>query len=118
MRFDNALIVDNQSVVLTIQSSAITLESMYTYAIQCVFTGAPNGSVKLQGSCDPGKYINTSTGRDIVNWTDIDGTSTAVVAAGSVMYNMDAQGYKWVRLVYTASSGTGNLSARFNGKGV
>lgn len=118
MRFDNTLIISAGDASLTNTSSPVTLESIYGYAIQAVFTGLPTGSLKLQGSCDPGKLTNNAYGTDVNNWNDISGTTVAISAAGNTLYNMDAQFYKWVRIVYTPSGGTGTLNVRFNAKGV
>ncbi len=118
MRFDNTLIVNASDASVTIISSPVTLESIYGFAIQSVFTGSPVGTLKLQASCDPGTVTAGAYGTNVNNWNDIPGYSTAISSSGNTMYNLDAQFYKWVRLVYTATSGTGTLSARFNAKGV
>lgn len=119
MRFDNTLIVNAGDASANITSNAISLESIYGFAMQAVFTGTPTGTLKLQASCDPGSNpINASAiGSGITNWTDVANSSTAISAAGTVLYNIDAAYYKWVRIVYTASSGTSTLNVRFNGKG-
>ena len=119
MRFDNTLVVNAADASVTVTSSAITLENIFGYAIQVVFTGSPVGSLKLQASCDQGSNpINASAiGAGITNWNDIAGTTVAISSAGLTLYNMDAQYYKWVRIVYTPDSGTGTVSARINSKG-
>lgn len=120
MRFDNTLIINAGDLASDVTSEAVTLESMFGYAIQCVLTGAPVGALKLQASCDIGTNAASASaaGTGITNWNDLTGTTTAISAAGTFLFNQDAQYYKWVRVVYTATSGTGAISARINSKGV
>lgn len=78
-------------------------------AIQLIFTGTPDGTFKLQGSCDKGNInaqARTSTSQQlgVTNWTDIASSTVTVSAAGDVMYNIEEMGYQWVRIVWTASS--------------
>lgn len=64
------------------------------YCIQAVWTGtaSPVGTFTIQGS------------NDNVNWTTISNSSVAVNGAGNVMWRDNAD-YKFVRVVYTATSG-------------
>lgn len=117
MRFDNTLVIAAGDVAINNTSSPITLESLYGFSVQAVFTGSPVGELKLQGSCDPGKPTANSYGTDVVNWNDIS-SPVAISASGNTIFNLDAQFYKWLRVVYTATSGTGTINVRFNGKGV
>jgi hypothetical protein len=73
--------------------------------IQAVFTGTPDGTLKLQIS------------NDDTNWTDYTGSSEAISGAGNFAWNIINIGFQYVRLVYTRSSSTGSLSATVSGKG-
>lgn len=88
------------------------------YSIQVVITGTAAGVLKLQGSDDP---VPDSDFRvrtyPVVNWTDIDDSSEPVTGAGTVVYNVRGVFYNWVRVVYTAASGTGTMTIRINTKG-
>lgn len=91
-------------------------------AIQITFTGsAPTGSFKLQASCDqghPSASIESLQYADVSHWTDVANSSQAVTAAGSVLFNIVDPGYNWVRVAWTFTSGTGNVTiARINTKG-
>lgn len=102
----------------SLNSQPLNLEFAFGYSIQCVFTGAPVGTLKLQGSNDAPpdanpNFINFAP----TNWTDISGSSTAVAAAGSVLFNAASVYYRYVRVVYTFTSGTGSLSIVGNTKG-
>lgn len=119
MRIFNEPILTAGDVSLTsLTSSAVNLDFYFLYAIQAVFTGAPVGTVKLQASLD---YVPAGfpqiTPAFSGNWTDVANSSTAISAAGTVIWNAEDVGYNWVRLVYTKTSGTGALSARINCKG-
>lgn len=107
----------------TLYSNPIDLRHLSYYSIQLVTTGAPVGTYKLQVSNDnpdhtgnkyPGQTASTTA---ITNWTDVDGSSVSISAAGSTVWNASAAGYLWVRVVWTKTSGTGNVNGRFNGKG-
>lgn len=95
-------------------SDPVSIESMPQYAVQLVFTGTPTGTFSLQGSNDGGQFDGqTLTG--VSNWTTI--STQAVAAAGNHMWNVANAGYRWVRVIYTATSGTGSVTGRFQGKG-
>jgi hypothetical protein len=108
----------------TLNSSAISLKGIYGYAVQVVWTGTPNGSLKLQASSDaagdqasPLNLTNTVT-----NWSDVANSSTAITAAGNYMWNVSEVMYNWVRVVYTDSSGGSSTAvitvSQINAKGV
>lgn len=92
---------------------------IYVAALAATFTGSPVGTIKLQGSTDPGNTdINVDiTGAGVVNWNDIVNSSQAVTGAGHVTWNYQGIGYRWIRVIYTRSSGTGNVTVIANGKG-
>lgn len=100
---------------------ACTLGNIITYSIQLVFTGAPVGTFKLQCSNDPIKAMGptlTTQGDLVTHWTDIEGSELAVSVAGDHTWNVTTCGYLWVRVVWTETSGAGNLtSARITAKG-
>ena len=91
----------------TFTSTAMQINNQLFYAVQIVFTGTPTGSFALQASCD--SALNTvSPGAFpfvVTNWTTIPSSTQAVVAAGSIMWNMDFQAYNFVRVLYTDGSG-------------
>ena len=113
MKFAQDIIIDSEPTSASIESEAVLLDQIYGYAMQCEFTGTPSGTLKLQASCEI--IRNGDTGPTI--WTDVDGSSTAISASGTVLYNADAQFYKYVRIVYSRLSGTGTLKVTYNSKG-
>lgn len=104
-----------------------TLKNIYTYAMAAIITGTPNGSIKLQASNDPetnDTQTNTTGLPPAVgptNWADIDGSNFTVTTAQEVMWNVNAVGYNYVRVVYTDASGgtsTATMTIIVNCKGV
>lgn len=123
MRIKNdPLQFDSTDLSGDVTSEAIYLGHICNYAIQLVFTGAPEGSFKLQASNDQGHPAAVSQEEreeGVVNWTDIEDSDQAILAAGNHMYQVENAGYLWVRVVWTFDAGTGALTdARFNVKGV
>ena len=100
----------------------VWLGHICNYAIQLTFTGAPNGTWKLQASNDAGQPNATSEAQQyvgVINWTDIANSQQPISAAGDHMWQVENAGYRWVRAVYTRNSGTGTLTvAVANVKGV
>lgn len=94
------------------------LAHTWGYSIQAIVTDTVAGSLKLQGSCDPVPDANFSAANySVINWTDIADSTQAVSGSGSVSWDMSRSAYSWVRVVYTASSGSGNISIQVFSKG-
>lgn len=90
----------------TCTSSNVNLETLKGVGLQAVWTGSPTGTIKLQGS------------NDNATFTDISNTSQATGgAASSYIWNLIDQHYRFVRLLYTKSSGTGALTITALSKG-
>lgn len=100
-------------------SSDWTSEPVYIYqivvlAIQLVFDGSPNGVFSLE--CSNDEY---SPSQEPQNWTLIRGSEQSVNEDGNHTWNIEDAGYRWVRVQWVRTSGSGTLqSARYNGKGV
>lgn len=94
------------------------LAHMIGFSIQAVITGTAAGTIKLQGSSDPVPDARFDAATfPVSNWQDILDSSEPVTGAGVVDYNVQGTFYNWVRVVYTASSGTGTIAVTFNAKG-
>src|SRR4051812_6788350 len=96
-----------------VDSPTIPCDQLWGFAIQAVWTGTPNGTLKLQASCDaPLLTSQTSNGTsNVTNWTDIADSSVVIAgAAGNYMWNVTVAGYRFVRLVYVNTSSTGVLN--------
>lgn len=100
----------------TITSQAILLDQMFGYSPQVTWTGSPVGNLSLQYSDDYGPGIQND-GKNVVNWTT-DTTSTQPVAGiNSFVWNTQYAMYRWVRVIYVPTSGSGNATGRINCKG-
>lgn len=133
MRWGSAPLVTNGSMSGNITTHGIDLQQDWIYSVQANWygiLGAPvtsgAGTFKLQVSNDnvvvvpSGPAGGTDPAVNVINWADYTGTSQAIVAANgssSFMWNVVYPGYRWVRLVYTQSSGTGVLNVNYFGKG-
>lgn len=106
MRVFEYQLVDAESMGASITSDSQQLIQEVVCCVQAVFTGSPVGSIKLQIS------------NDSSNWTDYTGSATSISAAGDVAWNLSNIGYRYLRVVYTRTSGTGSLSVTVSGKGV
>lgn len=99
------ILVSAQSMAADVTSAGQDLSFYWVFSMQAVFTGSPVGNIELQAS------------NDNVTYTTIADTPTAVAAAGNIMWNIENAGYKWVRVFYDATSGTGSLTVTYFGKG-
>lgn len=111
-------------ISVTVNTPPMLLANLAGFSYQAVLTGAPVGTLKLQMSNDRGNTTNngqaasgSTTNAGVTNWTDITGSSFAVAAAGNWGWDYTLPGFRWVRLVYTATSGTGSMSVTFQAKG-
>ncbi len=112
----NELLVNAASMGADVTSASVNVQYAALGAIQCVFTGTPVGTMKLQASCDVVQPTPNSVPA-ATNWTDVADTSVDVSAAGTILYNLIYIGYDQVRVVYTRTSGSGTLNVRAVAKG-
>ncbi len=95
--------------VATITSDPIDISSSFGYAVQCIWTGTPTGTLTLEASCQENAPTAFET---------ISGTSVSLVgAAGAQLYNVSDCQYKWARIKYVGASGAGLITAHVNKKG-
>jgi hypothetical protein len=113
MKFANVKVITDAAMSASFNSAPILLDQIYGFSFQSIFTGSPNGTFKLQCSND-----DVQLDSQVSNWTDIAGTAQAITAAGSLLYNVNYAFYMWVRVVYTASSGSGSCNVTYASKGV
>lgn len=134
MRTFNQKITVSQACSVSFNSPPVPLKNIYTYSVAMIVTGTPTGTVKLQASNDP-ETNDTQTSSSTTlgqtpgsppavapsNWADITNSSFSLTTGGETMWNVNAVGYNFVRVVYTDGSGgtsAATASIIFNGKGV
>jgi hypothetical protein len=104
MRNNNVILLSGAQAG-SFTTAAYDLRNMVGYCIQVVMSGGstPAGSLKLQGSAD------LAANGTPTNWGDITQPQTSVVAIGgdgTTTYNYSNAFYRFVRVVYTATSGS------------
>lgn len=93
-------------------SSAIFVGQDLGLSIQAVWTGSPVGSFKIQVSNDQGPAENSIMTGAVANWSDYTGSAvSAGGTSGNWMWDLPLTGVRWVRLVFTSTSGTGSLTS-------
>jgi hypothetical protein len=97
-------------------SPAYDLRNMVGYSVSVAMSGglSPVGTLKLQGSVDKADNGVPTT------WVDISQPVTSIVAIngdGNTIYNYSNAFYRWVRVVYTRTSGSANMVVTVNSKG-
>lgn len=109
-----------QNMASSWNSDPLYVGQAFGFSIQAVWTGVPVGTFKLQISNDAGnneQSSNPSTA-NVTNWSDYTGSSQAISGAGNWAWDVTISAARWVRLVYTATSGTGSgTSVQLNPKG-
>jgi hypothetical protein len=101
-------------VTATSNSAAIDASNLYSASVQIVGTGSLAGTVKIQASNDsPIGLAGHNGGTPFVptNWTDIPGATAALSAGSSALVPTTLICYQFIRVVFTASGGTGTASA-------
>lgn len=122
MRIGNDVLNIDSDLSTNQVSEPVWLGHIANYSIQIFFSGTPGGNFKLQMSNDFGNVqapVEADRDFKIDNWTDIADSALTVSAAGDVAWNYRDAGYRWVRVVWTQTSGSGTItSVRFNVKGI
>ena len=107
-------LVDAVSATTNPVSSAMLVENISNFSVTAVCSSTASGTAKLQvhNALSP-----AGDGSDLTSgeWVDMAGSS-ATVSSTAQVWNVANSGYRWVRISYTNSSGTGNLTAYATGK--
>jgi hypothetical protein len=112
MRFAQDKIIVDGDMSADVVSEPILLDQIIGYALQCVYTGSPDGSLRIEVSCDTTDFPSR-----IVNWDTLGSSTVLITTAGITTYNVDMQYYKWMRVYYDFSAGSGVLNVVYNAKG-
>lgn len=98
----SSTIINAESVAGALASGAIDISHNYGVAIVASFTGAPSGSVVVQGSIDGSTWVEIST--------------DAISGTTAIGKNLDALYWAFIR-VSKAAGGTGTMTVKINIKG-
>lgn len=67
--------------------------------------GTAAGTVKIQASNDVCAYGNLAADFVVTNWVDIPSATASVASGGPVLITIAQMSYRWIRAVYTRTSG-------------
>lgn len=96
-----ATLINGLSAAVNLTGGAFDLGDGQVISMECVFSGGGSnlvGTLKLECS---------NLG---VTWTEVTGSSQAITASASHVWNITSAQYRFVRPVWTFTSGTGNLT--------
>lgn len=77
------------------------------------FSGAPVGTFKVMISNSVLPYQDVLAGKQVIpstEWSEYSGSSASVSAAGDITWNVKDAGYRWVKIVYIRTSGSGSIT--------
>lgn len=99
------LLVATTSAAADLTTPQVDLGDLTTFSIHVAFTGTNVvGSLALESSLDN------------VNWNLIADSTQAVTASTDHVWNTSGAGYRYVRVTWDYTSGTGNILIRFFAK--
>lgn len=106
--------IDGYISATDITSNPIFLAHVYGYSpsVSWPDDGSPVGTFKLQGCNDIELHAVGQPDANLVDWFDIASSSQASSLGSPLAWNVNGAMYRWIRLVYTASSGSITLKAR------
>lgn len=111
------VVLNGTSMASTITSNPTNIIGLESVGYSVAWTGTPTGTFSVQISND---YAQTSTGSvyNAGTWTTLTLSGTPAASGSASNGYLDVYGCSaaWMRLVYTASSGSGNLTAVVAGK--
>jgi uncharacterized membrane-anchored protein len=100
----NTLLGPSLPMDANVSSQPVLIDQVYGFAIEIASSGGTAaGSFQVQGSMADVTQAQASAG-SITTWSSV-GSAIVVAAAGNTITNFDAQYYKWMRVVFTKSTG-------------
>lgn len=99
----NNPIISNGSMAGSLSATPVDISEFPCYSVHGIWTGSPVGTISVQGS------------NDGTNFVEVASQATGG-SAGQYLLNVEKAGYKFVRVQYTRTSGTGALTVYLSGK--
>lgn len=108
-------LISSGDMSASINGTGVITERFNMTSFQAVWSGtSPVGTIKIQFSND-----NVASADDVTNWTDVSNSTQNVSGnTGSLGWNIWAHSYRFLRPVWTFTSGTGSLDVSCQSKGV
>lgn len=107
MIFPAIVYIDQESMGANVIGIPFRIEEYTIYCMQPSWTGAPVGSLKIQGSLDF---------EEPYTWIDLPEGTVNVNGPGSTLFNYSQVGWLSTRMIYTRSSGSGSLTVKLTAK--
>lgn len=105
MRFVSATVLNTVTDASTQTSAAIDSSELFIVSAQGFFGDQTLvGSIKLQGSNDPGSANNLPGLQVPTHWNDITGTSTAISGVSNILMPAVTIAYRFIRIVVTITT--------------
>lgn len=102
-----ATLIPTQSAAADVTSAAMELGDINNFSISVDFTGSNlAGTLTLECSNE-----SATTG-----FTTVASSTQNVTSSADHMWSVSGAGYRWVRVFWDYTSGTGNITAKFVGK--
>lgn len=113
----SAKVLDNQDMSTSWTSPAISLKRIFDFSITCnvVAGGAPTGTLSLEQS---NSSDESHLGLDSSSWVTVPDSSQAIVDGGLITWNVSHAGWRWARVRWVSTSGTGTADVLLSVKGV
>lgn len=99
----NIKTLDAHTMGASFSGSSVDLAEVDNYAVHIIWTGAPVGNLQVEASNDNSNFVAVDT-------------TAAGGGAGQRIYNVAGAGYRYVRVSYTFTSGSGTVTAYISGK--
>lgn len=108
-------ILPSTNLASSITGIPVSIESAFGFCMIMAWTGSPVGTFFFQVS----NSIQTQASLiEPSSWVTDTETVLAITAAGNQLYNFNTYFPRWIRLCWTATSGSGTITdCRFNSKG-
>ena len=122
MKIQECYLANDKSTGASFNSIGVKEDEVFTGSIQIVSTGG-SGTYQVEVSNDlvPLAPVviggNQDPAANVVNWIDYTGKSATFAGASKVIILLDNIGFKWVRVSYTRTAGTGLVKIIFFAKG-
>ena len=100
-------LIQSTSAAVDVTSVAFDLGDLSTFSISVDFSGGAGdlvGTLTLQASNDGSDFVT------VVN------SSQAITSSASHFWNVTGAGYRYIRVFWDATSGTGNITSRLIAK--
>lgn len=102
-----ATLIPTSSAAVDVTSAAFDLGDITVYGVQVIFTGANVvGTLTLEASNNGSNFVTVAS------------SSQAVTASAGAYWSVTGAGYRYVRVAWDYTSGTGNITVELSAKEV